>query len=208
VTAQTSVIQGMKKPGAIACLALAIALVAPPLAEGASPVRGAWTGQETRWWAGSSWKTTQTSPVAFRLERGRIAGFSTGGANLVRGCADGQSVTTALPAVRTAKVIRSGRTWRFSGVQTDYVDSRKMTTSVSGRFTSARRARGTAVSKVQGCKTYISVWKAEATQRRRPGGGRIHIPICRGRNVLLPDGSYYYNPCAYVAGRPKRLPQS
>jgi hypothetical protein len=193
----------MKKPGSIACLALAIALVAPPVAESGSPVRGVWEGKEARWWAGGEWKTAEVSLVAFRLQRGSVVGFGTSGANLIRGCSDGQTVTTTLPAVREAKVRRRGRTRRFGGTQTTYVGGRKMTTSLSGRFTSARRARGTTVSKVQGCQTYRSVWTAKGPKRKRSrnGAGGIHIPICRGQNVMLPDGSYYYNPCAYVAGR-------
>jgi hypothetical protein len=195
----------MKKPGSIACLALAIALVAPPVAESASLVRGVWQGMETGWSAGGEWKTTETSPVAFRVTRGSVVSLTTSGANLIRPCSDGQTVTTPLPAVREARVSRKGRTRRFSGTQTEYVDGRRMTTSVSGRFTSARRARGQAVSKVEGCVTYRSAWMAEGPkprQRRTGGGvGGVHIPICRGRDVLMPDGSYYYNPCAYVAGR-------
>jgi hypothetical protein len=196
--------RSLKKPGSIACLALAIALVAPSVAESASPVRGVWQGAQTRWSGGNGWKTTLPFPVAFSLKKGSVVGFRESGGNVTLPCSDGQTITTELPAVAKAKVHGGGRTRRFSGKQTTSVGGRKMTTSVSGRFSSARSARGKAVSKVQGCPTYKSVWSAEAGQRTRPGGGGlppIHIPFCRGQQVQMPDGSYYYNPCAYVARR-------
>jgi hypothetical protein len=198
----------LTKPGSIACLALAIALVAPPVAKSASPVRGAWQGQQTRWSGGNGWKTTLPFPVAFRLKGGSVVGFKESGGNLTLPCSDGQTITTVLPAVGKARVQGGGRTRRFSGKQTKYVGGRKMTTSVSGRFSSARRARGIAVSKVEGCPTYKSVWSAEQGNRPPAGGGKqiqlpqVHIPMCHGQQMQLADGSYYYNPCVYVARRP------
>ena len=192
-----------------AAATLAIALVAPPVAESASPVRGVWQGQQTRWSGGNGWKTTLPFPVAFRVKGGSVVAFSESGGNLTLPCSDGQTLTTVLPAVGKAKVHGAGRTRRFSGKQTKYVGGRKMTTFVSGRFSSARRARGKALSKVEGCPTYKSVWKAQGAQGKRPrsgGGGPVHlppiyIPFCRGQNIQMPDGSYYYNSCAYVARR-------
>src|SRR4051794_41980122 len=69
----------LKKPGSIACLALAIAVVAPAVAESASPVRGVWQGQQTRWSGGNGWKTTLPFPVAFSLKRGSVVGFTESG---------------------------------------------------------------------------------------------------------------------------------
>jgi hypothetical protein len=198
----------LKKPGSIACLALAIAVVAPPVAASASPVRGVWQGQQTRWSGGNGWKTTLPFPVTFSLKRGSVVGFTESGGNVTLPCSDGQTITTVLPAVAKAKV--HGR--RFSGKQTKSAGGRKVTTSVSGRFSSSRRAQGKAVSKVQGCPTYTSVWKAaQGPQRRRSAPGSlppIYIPFCRGQNIQMPDGSYFYNSCAYVAGRqsaPRRV---
>jgi hypothetical protein len=183
----------------IACLAFAIAVVAPSVAQGASPVQGAWQGTQARWNGGNGWKTTLPFPVAFSLKGGTVVGFTETGGNVTFPCSGGQSVAAALPAVGKAKV-HGGR---FSGKQTKSVHGRKMTTSVSGRFISARRASGKAVTKVQGCPAYKSVWNAQPGQRNRsrPGGGLppIHIPICHGRNIQMPDGSYFYNSCVYVA---------
>lgn len=195
-------VQPVKKPGSIACLALAIALVVPPVAESASPVRGVWQGKETKYWTGSKWERSSLElPVSFRLKRGKVVGFRTSGTYQWTGCTGGEAVTAKLPTVRKAKV----RNRRFRGKRTTYVGSRKMTTHISGSFASARRARGKIVVRLPGCPTYRSVWKAKGPSRKRRGtggGGGIHIPICRGQNVLMPDGTYYYNPCAYVAGRP------
>jgi hypothetical protein len=192
----------MKKSGSIACLALAMALMAPPVAEGASPVRGVWNGEETKYWNGSKWERfPQTLPVSFRLERGKVVRFRTGASYQWTGCTGGETVIAKLPTTPKAKA----RHGRFRGERTTYVGSRKMTTYTSGRFASARRAFGKIVVKLAGCPTYRSVWKATGPKpnprRTGGGGGGIHIPICRGQNVQLPDGSYYYNPCAYVAGR-------
>jgi hypothetical protein len=193
--------RSLKRPGSIACLALAIAVVAPTVAESASPVRGVWQGQQTRWSGGNGWKTTLPFPVTFSLKRGSVVGFTESGGNVTLPCSDGQTITTVLPAVAKAKV--HGR--RFSGKQTKSAGGRKVTTFVSGRFSSSQRAQGKAVSKVQGCPTYKSVWEAaQGPQRRRSGPGSlppIYIPFCRGQNIQMPDGSYFYNSCAYVARR-------
>src|SRR3954452_20318275 len=184
----------IKKPGPLACLALAIAMPALPVAASASPVRGAWNGRETKYWTGSTWKRiAQNLPVSFRVGRGKVVRFRTGGIYRWPGCTGGETVTARLPVSRTARV----RHGRFRGKRTTYVGSRKMTTHVSGRFTSARGARGRIFVTLAGCPTYRSVWTASRPKRRRGGG--IIFPICRGQNILMPDGSYYYNPCVYVA---------
>jgi hypothetical protein len=191
----------MKK--ACLALALAVALVAPPVAESAKPVRGAWDGKETKFWTGSKFERYSLKlPVSFRLKRGKVVRFRTSGNYRWTSCTGGETVTAYLPVIRKAKV----RHRRFRGKRTTYVGSRKMTTRVSGRFISARRGRGKIVVELAGCPTYRSVWTAKRPKgkRRRTGGGGIHIPLCHGQNVLLPDGTYYYNPCAYVAGRPER----
>jgi hypothetical protein len=190
----------MKKPGLIACLGLAIALTAPPVAESASPVRGVWKGKETKYWTGSKWERYSLElPVSFRIERGEVVRFRTSGTYQWTGCTSGATVTAKLPTTREANV----RHGQFRSERTTYAGSRKMTTHVSGRLASAGRARGKIVVNLAGCPTYRSVWKATRPKRkrRRSGGGGIHIPLCRGQNILLPDGTYYYNPCAYVAGR-------
>jgi len=195
----------MKKPASIACLALAITVMAPPMAASGSPVPGAWTGTETKYWTGSKWERySQQLPVSFRLERGKVVRFGTSSTYRWPGCTGGETVTAKLPTTRKAKV----RHGQFRGERTTYVGSRRMTTHVSGRFASARRARGSIVTKLAGCPTYRSVWTATRPKPERPptgggGGGipNIHIPICRGQNVPLGDGTYFYNSCAYIAGR-------
>jgi hypothetical protein len=184
----------------IACLAFAIALVAPPVAASASPVRGDWHGQQTRWNGGAGWKTTAPYSVAFSLKRGSVVGFAESGGNLTVPCSGGQTITAPLPAVGKAK-LHGGA---FRGKQTKRVGGRKMTTSLSGRFSSARRASGKVVSKIQGCPTYKSVWNAGPGKGQPAGPVRlptIHIPMCQGQQIQLADGSYYYNSCAYVARR-------
>ena len=192
----------MNKPRSIAGLALAIALMAPAVAESASPVRGVWKGTETKFWTGSKWQRySQDVPVGFRLKRGTVVRFGTTSSYNWPGCTGGETVTSKLPTTRKANV----RHGRFRGKRTTYVGSRKMTAYVSGRFASARRASGSIVVKLAGCPTYRSVWKATRPkpQRRRTGGGvgHIHVPICRGQQVTLADGTFYYNPCAYIAKR-------
>jgi hypothetical protein len=185
-----------------ACLALALAvvLVAPPAAESAKPVRGVWGGKETKYWTGSKFQRYSFQlPVSFRLKRGKVVGFRTSGNYRWPGCTGGETVNAYLPKIRKAKV----RHRRFRGKRTTHVGARKLTTRVSGRFVSARRARGKVVAKLAGCPTYRSKWTA-GKFRRTGGGGGIHIPLCHGQQVLLPDGTYYYNPCAYVAGAPER----
>jgi hypothetical protein len=70
-----------------------------------------------------------------------------------------------------------------------------MTMYVSGHFASARSARGKVVVKLAGCPAYRSVWTANSGVN----ANGIHVPICRGSNMTMPDGSLYYNPCAYIA---------
>jgi len=183
----------MKKLGSIAGLALAIALMASPVAQGASPVWGIWSGTETKYWTGSKWKPySQNIPFSFRVERGTVLSFRTISAYVWSGCTGGDAVTTKLPTTRKAKVLHG----QFRGQRTTHVGSRKMRTYVSGHFTSARRARGNIVVKLAGCPPYRSVWKATSG-----GLGGIHIPICHGQYMLMSDGTYYYNSCAYIAGR-------
>jgi hypothetical protein len=183
----------MKK--ACLALALAVAVVAAPAAESAKPVRGPWGGRETKYRAGSKLQPYSFNlPVSFRLKRGRVVRFRTSGNYRWTGCTGGETVNAYLPVIRKAKL----RHKRFRGKRSTHVGSRKLTTRISGRFVSARRARGKIVAKLAGCPTYRSVWKAERTTKTGGGGG-IHIPLCHGQQVLLPDGTYYYNPCAYVA---------
>jgi hypothetical protein len=183
----------MKKLGSIACLALAIGLMAPPMAESASPVRGVWSGTETKYWTGSKWQRySENIPFSFRVDRGTVLSFRTISAYVWPGCTGGKTVTAKLPTTRKANV----RNGQFRGHRTTHVGSRKMTAYVSGRFASAHGARGKIVVKLAGCPAYRSVWTATSG-----GLGGVHIPICRGQNILMPDGSYYYNSCAYIAGR-------
>ena len=183
----------MKKLGLLACLALAIPVVAPAVAESASPIRGLWTGSETKYWTGGKWaRYSQIVPFSFVLEHGKVVRFRTSSTYQWTGCAGGETVSAKLPTTRKAKVLRG----RFRGERTKYVGSRKMTVYVSGRFVSARGARGGIVVRLAGCPTYRSVWTAASG----PVGG-MHIPICRGQNIQMPDGTYFYNPCAYIAGR-------
>jgi hypothetical protein len=178
-------------------LALTVALVAPPVAESAKPVRGPWGGKETKYWTGSKFQPYSLNlPVSFRLKRGKVVRFRTSGEYRWTGCTGGQTVNAKLPTIRKAKV----RHRRFRGKRTTYVGSRKLTTRVSGRFLSARSARGKIVAKLAGCPTYRSVWNGTKSTTGGGGGINIHIPICHGQQVTLPDGTYYYNPCAYVAG--------
>lgn len=182
----------MKKLGTIACLALAIALMAPPMAESASPVWGVWSGTETKYWSGGKWQRySENIPFTFGVERGTVLNFRTSSNYVWPGCTGGATVTAKLPTTRKAKVLHG----RFRGKGTTHVGSRKMTAHVSGRFASGRGARGKIVVRLAGCPTYRSVWTAAS------GAGGIHMPICRGQNVLLEDGTYYYNSCAYIAGR-------
>ena len=184
----------MKKLGSIACLALAIALMASPVAQGASPVGGLWSGSETKYWTGTKWASyQQIVPFSFGLEHGNVVRFRTSSSYNWPGCTGGKTVSAKLPTIRTAKV----RHGRFRGERTTHVGSRKMTAYVSGRFTSARGARGSIFVKLAGCPNYRSLWTAAAG-----AAGGIHFPICRGANMQMPDGSYYYNTCAYIAGRP------
>jgi hypothetical protein len=182
-----------------ACLALvlAIALVVPPAAESAKSVRGVWNGRETKFWTGSKFQRYSFNvPLAFRLKRRKVVRFKTGGNYRWTGCTPGaQTVNAYLPTIRKAKL----RHKRFRGKRTTHVGSRKMTARVSGRFVSARRARGKIVVDLEGCATYRSVWKASRPKHRAGGGGGIHVPLCHGQEVQLPDGSFYYNPCAFVA---------
>lgn len=183
----------MKKLGSIACLALAIAVFASPVAQGASPVGGLWSGTETKYWTGTKWARYQEMvPFSFGLERGNVVRFRTSSSYNWPGCTGGETVSAKLPRIRTAKV----RHWRFRAERTTHVGSRKMTMYVSGRFTSPRGARGSIVVKLAGCSNYRSLWTAAAG-----AVGGIHFPICRGADVPMPDGSIYYNPCAYIAGR-------
>jgi hypothetical protein len=186
----------MRKLGQVACLALAIAMMAPPLAQGASPAAGLWSGTETKYWTGSRWQPySQNVPFSFRVEGGTVLSFRTTSAYVWPGCTGGKTVTAKLPTTRGARVLDG----QFRGRRTTHVGSRKMTMYVSGRFASARSARGNIVVKVAGCPSYRSIWKATSGSL-----GGIYIPICRGQNVQMPDGSYYYNPCAYIAGRSSR----
>jgi hypothetical protein len=181
----------MKHLGSIAGLALAASLLAAPVAHGASPVRGVWSGMEKTYWTGSAWKSYSVdAPVSFRVERGKVPSFGTTSAYVWPHCAGGATVKTKLPHILNARMRRG----LFRGKRTAHVGHRKMTAYVSGRFTSARRARGTIVVKLGGCPDYRSTWRAYSGVL-----GGMHIPICRGEDVPLADGSYYYNPCAYIA---------
>src|SRR5436190_14521999 len=156
----------MKK--ACLALALAVALVAPPVAESAKPVRGVWAGKETKFWTGSKYQRYSLNlPVSFRLKRGKIVSFTTSGNYQWPGCTGGETVTAKLPVIRKAKV----RHRRFSGKRTTHVGSRKLTTRVSGRFISARRGRGKIVAELAGCPTYRSVWKAKRPKQARRRSG-------------------------------------
>jgi hypothetical protein len=182
----------MKKLGAIVCLALGIAVFASPVAQG-SPVGGIWTGLEKKYWTGSKWQPySETPSFSFRIEHGAVAGFNSSSSYQWPKCTGGDTVSTKLPTTRKAKV----RYGRFRGARTTYVDGRRMTTYFSGHFTSPRRARGGIVVKLAGCPPYRSQWTAESGTL-----GGFHIPICRGSNIVMPDGSNYYNPCAYIAKR-------
>jgi hypothetical protein len=193
VSKEKAKVMKMRKLGSIACLALAIALLASSVAEGASPVGGLWSGSETKYWTGAKWARYQmVVPFSFGLEHGKVVRFRTSSSYNWPGCTGGETVSAKLPTIRKAKV----RHGQFRGRRTTHVGSRKMTMYVSGRFASTRGARGSIVVKLAGCPNYRSVWTAA------PGAADgIHIPICRGQNILMPDGTYYYNPCAYIAGR-------
>ena len=137
----------MKKLGSIACLALAIALLASPVAEGASPVRGLWSGSETKYWTGAKWARYQmVVPFSFGLEHGKVVRFRTSSSYKWPGCTGGETVSAKLPTIRKAKV----RHGQFRGRRTTHVGSRKMTMYVSGRFASTRGARGSIVVKLAG----------------------------------------------------------
>jgi hypothetical protein len=184
----------MKKLGSIACMALAIALMASPTAQAASPASGAWSGTETKHWTGRNWVSySQNVPFSFRVEPGTVLRFRTTSSYRWPRCTGGRAVSTKLPSIRSATVLNG----QFRGRRTTRVGSRKMTTYVSGRFGSVHTASGSIVVKLAGCQTYRSVWEATSGSL-----GNIHIPMCQGQNVQLADGTYYYNPCAYIAGRP------
>jgi hypothetical protein len=184
----------MKKLGSIAFLALAVALIASPAAASASPVKGLWGGSETKYWMGGKWVSySEQVPFSFVLQRGKVVSFKPSSTYVWPRCAGGKTVSAKLPATRQS-TIRHGR---FRGRRTTHAGSRKMTMYVSGHFSSARRAAGKIVVKLAGCPDYRSLWAATS------GGLAIHIPMCRGQNVELEDGSYYYNPCAYVAKTPE-----
>jgi hypothetical protein len=184
----------MKKLGSIACLVLAIALIPSPMAQAASPAPGVWSGTETKHWTGSNWVAySQSVPFSFSVVKGSVLRFSTTSSYRWPRCTGGRAVSTKLPSIRRTSVLNG----RFRGHRTTRVGSRKMTTHVSGRFGSVHSAGGSIVVKLAGCQTYRSVWKATSGSL-----GNIHIPMCQGQNILLADGTYYYNPCAYIAGRP------
>lgn len=175
----------------ILVLVFVAALVTPSEARPASPARGPWSGTETHYWSGSKWVRYSERPsLAFHVERRAVLRFKTISAYVWPRCAGGRSVTARLPTIRTAALRRG----RFHGRATRHAGSRAMTAYVSGRFTSGRRARGRLVVKLAGCPAYRSTWIAESGFT-----GGIHIPICRGQNIMLADGTYYYNPCAYIA---------
>ncbi len=175
----------------VLALVLAATLVATPAAQADPPVRGAWTGSETHYWNGHAWvRYSSVVSLSFRLGRRTVLSFKTLSAYVWPRCAGGRKVTARSPAIRDARL--RGR--RFRGRRTAHVGARKITASVSGRFTSPRRARGRLVVKVSGCPAYRSTWVAESGF-----AGGIHIPICRGQNITLADGTYYYNPCAFIA---------
>ena len=67
----------------IACVAFAIALMAPAVAEGASPAKGPWHGTQARWNGGQGWKTTLPFPVAFSVKGGSVVGFAESGGNTI-----------------------------------------------------------------------------------------------------------------------------
>src|SRR4051812_49773991 len=84
----------------IACLAFAIAVVAPSVAQGASPVQGAWQGTQARWNGGNGWKTTLPFPVAFSLKGGTVVGFTETGGHGTVPSSGGQSVAAPPPGGR------------------------------------------------------------------------------------------------------------
>ena len=175
----------------LAGLALAAALIASPPAQADPPVRGAWTGSETHYWSGSRWLRYAERPsLSFHVEQRTIFRFHTISAYVWPRCSGGRSVRAALPTIRTAPLRRG----RFHGRRIGRAGARKLIASVSGRFTSRHRARGRLVVKLSGCPAYRSIWIAESGF-----AGGIHIPICRGQNITLADGTFYYNPCAYIA---------
>src|SRR4051794_37638058 len=181
----------VKYLGSLVGLALATAVSLSPVAQGAAPVRGVWSGTETQYWNGSGWQRyTEHLSLGFRVERRAVLSFGTVSAYVWPRCAGGATARAKLPTIRRA-ALRHGR---FHGRRTTHSGSRKITASVSGRFTSPRRARGRLVLKLAGCPAYRSTWSASSGVL-----AGIHIPICRGQNVELADGSYYYNPCAYIA---------
>src|SRR3954447_12668709 len=185
----------MMKPGSIACLTLALALLLTPVAKSATPVRGLWGGSETKYWAGGKWVSySEQVPFGFWVQRGKVVRFKPSSTYVWPRCAGGKTVSAKLPATRQSTVSHG----RFRGRRTTHAGSRKMTMYVSGHFSSARRASGKIVVKLAGCPDYRSVLAATS------GGLAIHIPMCRGQQVELEDGSYYYNPCAYVAKTPGR----
>src|SRR3954447_25008242 len=181
----------VKYLGSIVGLALATAVSLSPVAQGAAPVRGVWSGTETQYWTGSGWQRyTEHPSLGFRVERRQVLSFGTVSAYVWPRCAGGETARAKLPTIGKARV----RHGRFRGTRTTHEGSRRITAYVSGRFTSARRARGHLVLKLAGCPAYRSTWAASSGVL-----GGIHIPICRGQNVMLADGTYYYNPCAYIA---------
>ena len=96
----------MRKLGQVACLALAIAMMAPPLAQGASPAAGLWSGTETKYWTGSRWQPySQNVPFSFRVEGGTVLSFRTTSAYVWPGCTGGKTVTAKLPTTRGARVL-------------------------------------------------------------------------------------------------------
>lgn len=184
----------MKKLGLIAGIALAIAVLLTPEPAIASPVPGIWTGLEKKHWTGKKWQPySEQIPLSFRIDNGKVVHFNTTSNYVWPGCTGGKTVTAKLPVARTARVRRG----RFSAERTTQAGSRKMTTSISGHFTSMRQATGTILVRLAGCPDYRSVWTAQSG-----AFGGFHTPICRGSNVVMPDGSFYYNPCAYIARKP------
>src|SRR4051812_6535032 len=110
----------MKKLGSIAFLTLAVALIASPLTASASPVKGLWSGMETKYWAGGKWvRYSAQVPFSFRLERGKVAGFMTSSTYVWPNCTGGQTVSAKLPTTRKASV----RHGRFRGRQVTHVGS-------------------------------------------------------------------------------------
>jgi hypothetical protein len=183
----------MRKLRWIACLALAVALMASPVAAEAAPARGLWTGTETKYWTGKKWQGYSAMvPFSFQVKRGKVVRFRTSSSYTWPSCTGGEAVTAKLPITRKAGM----HAGRFRGKQTSHVGSRKLTMYVSGRFASSRSARGKIVVKLAGCPPYRSLWTANSGVN----ANGIHVPICRGQNIMLEDGTYYYNPCAYIAG--------